>query len=190
MNFKDLSQWGYWVNWTSKYRNIFEIQIHWIIFLGECTFENGFCTWYNIPNSQGDDFDWLRGSGSTQSSYTGPSADRFGSKTGMYLSLAGADLEADNNTKVIIFYYSKNSILFPLAALQDLCRKDGTTIRRRANKELFKGRSVSTKNSICNFTDSCKVNNDPLALNPVLEYLSSLKYFQYDFLFLQSILRS
>ena len=39
----------------------------------DCDFEADMCTWLNVPRS--DDFDWLRGSGSTPSSYTGPSTD-------------------------------------------------------------------------------------------------------------------
>lgn len=40
---------------------------------GDCNFELGTCTWVNVPRT--DDFDWLRGSGSTTSLYTGPSTD-------------------------------------------------------------------------------------------------------------------
>lgn len=40
---------------------------------GDCNFESGMCTWVNVP--QGDDFDWLRGRGSTTSFGTGPSTD-------------------------------------------------------------------------------------------------------------------
>ena len=52
---------------------------------GDCNFEKGMCTWLNVPNN--DDFDWLRGSGSTPSSYTGPSTDHTtNSSGGKYLS--------------------------------------------------------------------------------------------------------
>ena len=40
---------------------------------GDCNFEKDMCTWLNVPKS--DDFDWLRRSGSTPSSNTGPSTD-------------------------------------------------------------------------------------------------------------------
>ena len=40
---------------------------------GDCDFEAGMCTWLNVPNN--DNFDWLRGSGSTPSFNTGPSTD-------------------------------------------------------------------------------------------------------------------
>jgi len=52
------------------------------LFLGKCNFQNGLCTWYNLPNSQGDDFDWIRGSGGTPSSLTGPRSDRKGDRNG------------------------------------------------------------------------------------------------------------
>ena len=47
---------------------------------GDCNFETGMCTWLNVPSN--DDFDWLRGSGSTPSSYTGPSTDHTTNSTG------------------------------------------------------------------------------------------------------------
>ena len=47
---------------------------------GDCNFETGMCTWVNVP--QGDDFDWLRGSGSTTSLFTGPSTDHTTNSTG------------------------------------------------------------------------------------------------------------
>ena len=40
---------------------------------GDCNFEGGTCTWVNVPKT--DDFDWLRGSGSTTSFNTGPPTD-------------------------------------------------------------------------------------------------------------------
>ena len=52
--------------------------------LGECDFQNGWCTWYNLPNSlRQDNFDWIRGKGQTQSRFTGPQADHNGDLTGM-----------------------------------------------------------------------------------------------------------
>ena len=41
--------------------------------LGSCTFETGMCTWQNSKNS--DDFDWIRASGETMSTGTGPTSD-------------------------------------------------------------------------------------------------------------------
>ena len=41
---------------------------------GDCNFESDMCTWTNVQNS-GDQFDWLRGSGGTPSSFTGPAID-------------------------------------------------------------------------------------------------------------------
>ena len=60
--------------------------------LGECDFQNGWCTWYNLPNSlRQDNFDWIRGKGNTPSSLTGPQADHNGDLTGItfmkYLSI-------------------------------------------------------------------------------------------------------
>ena len=50
---------------------------------GDCNFETGMCTWVNVPNT--DDFDWLRGSGSTASLNTGPAIDHTtNSSTGKY----------------------------------------------------------------------------------------------------------
>ncbi|CAH3165361.1 unnamed protein product, partial [Porites evermanni] len=49
---------------------------------GDCNFEQSFCTWINMA---GDQFDWIRGSGSTASSFTGPSRDRLGSSSGYYV---------------------------------------------------------------------------------------------------------
>lgn len=49
---------------------------------GDCTFENGMCTWVN---TKGDVFDWTRNSGSTPSLQTGPSVDHtLGTDYGMY----------------------------------------------------------------------------------------------------------
>lgn len=49
---------------------------------GDCNFEQNFCTWINMA---GDQFDWIRGSGRTLSSFTGPSTDRLGSSSGIKL---------------------------------------------------------------------------------------------------------
>ena len=47
---------------------------------GDCNFETGMCTWTNVL--QGDDFDWLRASGSTTSINTGPSIDHTTNSSG------------------------------------------------------------------------------------------------------------
>ena len=47
---------------------------------GDCNFEAGSCTWTNVQST--DDFDWLRGSGSTPSFNTGPSVDHTTNTTG------------------------------------------------------------------------------------------------------------
>ncbi|KAK7098916.1 hypothetical protein V1264_003131 [Littorina saxatilis] len=50
---------------------------------GDCNFDKDTCTWSNVG---GDDFDWLRGSGSTPSRYTGPSVDHTqGDTSGGYM---------------------------------------------------------------------------------------------------------
>jgi hypothetical protein len=41
---------------------------------GDCTFEKGRCTWFEIQDGT-DTFDWQLGSGSTQSFSTGPGTD-------------------------------------------------------------------------------------------------------------------
>ncbi|XP_077978860.1 MAM and LDL-receptor class A domain-containing protein 1-like [Glandiceps talaboti] len=52
---------------------------------GNCNFEGGnTCTWTNTAS--GDDFDWLLGQGSTDSSFTGPSVDHtLGTDQGYYM---------------------------------------------------------------------------------------------------------
>lgn len=48
---------------------------------GNCNFEKNTCIW---SNTMGDDFDWLRKKGRTQSQFTGPSTDHTtGDITGM-----------------------------------------------------------------------------------------------------------
>lgn len=52
---------------------------------GDCNFETGTCNWVNVQNT--DNFDWLRGRGSTLSSFTGPSVDHTtNSSSGMFIS--------------------------------------------------------------------------------------------------------
>jgi len=51
---------------------------------GSCDFESGMCTWTN--DLTGDDFDWLRVNGATDSTGTGPTVDHtFGSDKGKRL---------------------------------------------------------------------------------------------------------
>ena len=51
---------------------------------GDCTFENGMCTWRNTRRE--DNFDWLQGKGQTLSGSTGPSTDHStGSANGTYM---------------------------------------------------------------------------------------------------------
>lgn len=42
---------------------------------GSCTFERDFCTWRNLPRPYSSGLQWVRNSGSTINSYTGPSVD-------------------------------------------------------------------------------------------------------------------
>ena len=52
---------------------------------GDCSFERGFCSWSNVKKSSLDQFDWIIGSGSTPSIFTGPSSDHTtGTKAGKY----------------------------------------------------------------------------------------------------------
>lgn len=39
----------------------------------DCNFEKDMCLWRNVKTK--DNFDWLKGKGSTSSSFTGPSVD-------------------------------------------------------------------------------------------------------------------
>lgn len=43
--------------------------------LGECDFEKGYCSWTNVHNGKGDDFDWTIWHGTTPSVNTGPTYD-------------------------------------------------------------------------------------------------------------------
>ena len=62
-------------------------ELIWCIYsiLGDCNFQTSLttsdCLWNNVK--QGDDFDWIANSGRTGSFYTGPSADRKGTSSGM-----------------------------------------------------------------------------------------------------------
>lgn len=48
-----------------------------ILFIVWCNFDHGLCSGLNQSSS--DDFDWTLGSGSTPSSFTGPSSGQGGS---------------------------------------------------------------------------------------------------------------
>ena len=50
---------------------------------GDCSFENGLCTWTNIL--KGDVFDWVLGGGGTPSWLTGPSSDHT-TGSGMFIA--------------------------------------------------------------------------------------------------------
>ncbi|CAF4185562.1 unnamed protein product, partial [Rotaria sp. Silwood2] len=64
-----------------------------------CTFEEDLCNWINGQNGVVDDFDWLRNSGSTPSSGTGPSVDHtYGTPEGIYLYIE-ASILFDMNSK-------------------------------------------------------------------------------------------
>ncbi|XP_047128245.1 MAM and LDL-receptor class A domain-containing protein 1 isoform X1 [Hydra vulgaris] len=64
---------------------------------GFCDFENGLCTWYNIPAAENsDDFDWIVGSGSTPTAFTGPSADRNGNDKAKYLFIESSSPNRPN----------------------------------------------------------------------------------------------
>ena len=52
---------------------------------GDCDFEHDMCTWSNVG---GDQFDWIRLSGSTPSQFTGPTTDHTQSgASGKYITL-------------------------------------------------------------------------------------------------------
>lgn len=52
---------------------------------GSCTFEDGYCIWYNVDDSR-NDFNWELRTGGTASSNTGPSVDHtMGTAEGQFL---------------------------------------------------------------------------------------------------------
>ena len=60
--------------------------------LGDCSFEQGTCSWSNVKGAFKantlDNFDWIMGSGSTPSIFTGPSVDHTtGTKSGKWIRL-------------------------------------------------------------------------------------------------------
>lgn len=55
-----------------------------------CSFETDLCSWSNTQ--YGDEFDWLRHSGGTGSSLTGPAVDHtLGTPSGWYLFIEASD---------------------------------------------------------------------------------------------------
>lgn len=78
---------------------------------GNCTFQNGLCTWLNQPTTKNEDnFDWTVKSGSTPSSSTGPRADRNGNKYGKYIYLeASSPRRSGDKTRLISKSFSQYS---------------------------------------------------------------------------------
>ncbi|XP_033751987.1 MAM and LDL-receptor class A domain-containing protein 1-like [Pecten maximus] len=85
---------------------------------GSCDFEKGTCAWTNVQ--KGDDFDWLRSRGSTNSQFTGPTTDHtLGTPQGYYMfletsaprvpgdkaRLASEIFPAKQTSACFIFYY-------------------------------------------------------------------------------------
>ncbi|XP_071956926.1 MAM and LDL-receptor class A domain-containing protein 2-like [Antedon mediterranea] len=52
---------------------------------GSCDFEDGMCTWGNVNGYSADTIEWIEGSGSTDTIYTGPSVDHTFGANGTYL---------------------------------------------------------------------------------------------------------
>ncbi|XP_070567019.1 MAM and LDL-receptor class A domain-containing protein 2-like [Ptychodera flava] len=78
---------------------------------GDCTFDSDTCTWTNI---QGDDFDWVRQTGSTVSVGTGPSSDHTSGK-GYYMYIETSSPRTQGETAVFV------SEEFPPTDSQGLC---------------------------------------------------------------------
>ncbi|XP_071486324.1 MAM and LDL-receptor class A domain-containing protein 1-like [Diadema antillarum] len=75
---------------------------------GECTFENGLCTWKNEESS--DDFDWLLNQGATHSEDTGPSSDHtLGTPYGSYVYI-----EATGQTEGDVAILKSSDFLAPV----------------------------------------------------------------------------
>ncbi|XP_071956927.1 MAM and LDL-receptor class A domain-containing protein 1-like [Antedon mediterranea] len=67
---------------------------------GECNFENGYCLYYN---SLDDEFDWLRGQGSTTSASTGPNTDHtVGDGTGYYMFIETSSPQATGDSARLV----------------------------------------------------------------------------------------
>eukprot|EP00795_Rhopilema_esculentum_P012712 gene12712-3431_t len=67
---------------------------------GECDFETNLCTWYNTL--VGDNFDWIVGSGSTPSYFTGPTADRNGNRTAKFLFIESSSPRVVGDTAHLV----------------------------------------------------------------------------------------
>ncbi|XP_057298293.1 MAM and LDL-receptor class A domain-containing protein 2-like isoform X2 [Hydractinia symbiolongicarpus] len=78
---------------------------------GQCNFEKGLCTWYNLPiSSNKDNFDWILGSGSTSSSFTGPTTDSTGNAKGQYLFLeASSPRKTGDKTRLVSELFNQTS---------------------------------------------------------------------------------
>ncbi|XP_066300036.1 MAM and LDL-receptor class A domain-containing protein 1-like [Branchiostoma lanceolatum] len=67
---------------------------------GDCDFEDGRCTWSNL--NVGDDFDWLRGRGDTQSQFTGPTVDHtLGTDQGQYMFIETSNPRVPGETAML-----------------------------------------------------------------------------------------
>lgn len=78
----------------------------------DCDFDfDGFCRW-STNNDNSDKFEWLKGSGATPSSRTGPSADHTtGAGTKLILGWVGSTLRQIILT-LWCFYYSSGNYLY------------------------------------------------------------------------------
>eukprot|EP00794_Sanderia_malayensis_P017044 gene17044-18759_t len=75
---------------------------------GGCGFETNLCTWYNARS--GDDFDWIGGRGSTSSSWTGPTSDHNGNRTGRYLFIeTSAPRTTGDKARLVSTVFNKTS---------------------------------------------------------------------------------
>lgn len=102
---------------------------------GDCNFEQNFCTWINMA---GDQFDWIRGSGSTTSGFTGPSRDRLGSLSGIELpvtwisSISVRKCFTSFTLLYIIIVIARN--FFPTALLQGHMASNKETVSCQTSK--------------------------------------------------------
>ena len=78
---------------------------------GECDFETNLCTWYNART--GDNFDWIIGSGSTPSYFTGPTADRNGDRNGKCYIVQYMKYLKDDKIWLVILLNSPPCTLIP-----------------------------------------------------------------------------
>lgn len=70
--FKSVTDYYFIINWLLKFDNFC-----FLLTLGNCDFEGGFCKWMNMKE---DTFDWTSQTGKTPSSQTGPSRDHTSGK--------------------------------------------------------------------------------------------------------------